>query len=306
MPRSVSSQDGALTVSPAIAAAAKPAQYLLADANNSNLIAENRVINSANSCAKLKHHSSFKGNETKTSPLTTSLQHKRLSDFGIGSSAASSTETNLSTELAHIVPAQSPLVASSTSAVSEIKLSQRPSSISKSCLVDLELNTAYRPCSLVQSGKQQRIVSEQQLLLTKNSSNSGLTVGGTTCQNTRTMPLSPLARQSSSSMSTYEPTIISSYQSGQSSSTTTMATTTTPQACLLPFISTSLIKNLSTEASSTASNLNRAGLVKNENLKEEHKKNIINRNSSILSDTNEKKYIETINVKPQKSISTNR
>lgn len=241
MPRSVSSQDGALTVFQGISNSAKPTQYLQ---ENSNLNTNNRLI-SSNECSKLKHHSSFKGNEPKALKLTTSLKNKRFSDFGISNFLPVSPIEHNFTEPTHLVSIQSPLVASST--LPEIKSSKKSSFNLKNSLIDSELTS--RPISLIQSGKslnkQQRIISEQ--LLTKNNcTNSCLAVNSTTCQNTRSMPLSPLARQSSSSISSYEPMSNSLFQPVFSSKSSTLTTTTVltqSKTNFLPSISTSLIKN---------------------------------------------------------------
>lgn len=281
MPRSVSSQDGALSVSPGVTYAAKLTQYLSADRETNNEI---NLI--PNVCTKLKHHSSFKGNDINSSKLSTSMEHKRFSDFGIGSSSVPLNESN-SLDSAHVISVQSPLVASSTSALSEMKLAQRFSS--KNSINDSDSTTTHRPISLTQSKKsllqqQQRLISDQ--LSTKNNSiNSGLTVSGSACQNMRTMPLSPLARQSSSSMLSYELTTTSSsiHQIGATMSTTV---TVSPK---LPLISTSSIK--------ATSSLNSSESVKSENVN--NKKILVNSKPILTNDPNNVNDFETVSIKQQ-------
>uniref|UniRef100_A0A915CP68 non-specific serine/threonine protein kinase n=1 Tax=Ditylenchus dipsaci TaxID=166011 RepID=A0A915CP68_9BILA len=219
MPRSVSSQEGVLNVSPACPANTQKSSQLLAEPSGLAVQqptgAESGATclsTTATGTSKLPHIHKHSAETGSSRSGQIALHQKRLSDFGIASSTEGSNF--------HHQQQQSPLVASSTSACSTITLSKAPSCSTSSNkyansqpveIKQTESSTTEaappsRPSTLqgLKNKVSQHLTASNQTSSSGTSQQQPLTRkvsggGGAGCG--RIIPLSPLARQSSGSVS---------------------------------------------------------------------------------------------------------
>ncbi|KAI1715799.1 protein kinase domain-containing protein [Ditylenchus destructor] len=209
MPRSVSSQDGVLNVSPAASTSAK-GQNLLEPGSAAYSQIGQSGLGGGQPPPPSPNTTKFAQQSASTD--SRSYQHKRLSDFGLGGSL-SSQESCTGSHVSHH-PHQSPLVASSTSAT--ITRSSNPQgkiATVKSPKPIADVQTQEEKASVSRPSTLQGLKNKVSQHLTPSSVSSTTSSGSVTMSTTAQplsrkssgggkMPLSPLARQSSGGMPT--------------------------------------------------------------------------------------------------------